>query len=134
MKLRRMCFALVGILCLAIMALAQTPMVATSVEQEKIRPLVSAETKAREAVLAKSASLPESKAVADAKVAYDKAVADLDKAAKALPEHSEWIKANAAVVGAAYQIMADHKLSSLDYWPKLSEKGELVFTKKPPAQ
>lgn len=113
------------------LALAQTPMLATTAEQEKIRPLVTAETKAREAVLAKSASLPESRAVADAKAAYDKAVADLDKAQKALPEHAEWTKANAAVVALAYQIMADHKLSSINYWPKLNDKGELMFVKKP---
>ena len=110
-------------------AIAQTPMVASPEEQTKIKPLVEAETKAREAVLAKAATLPESAAVKAAKDAYDKAVADLDRATKALPEHQEWLKANAAVVGMAYQIMADHKLSSLEHKPDLSPKGDLVFVK-----
>lgn len=110
--------------------LAQAPLIADPAEQAKMKPLIAAETKAREQVLAKSATLPESAAVKAAKDAYDKAVADFDKATRSLPEHAAWLKANAAVVSTAYQIMADHKLSSMDYKPELSPKGELVFLKK----
>lgn len=112
-------------------ALAQTPpMIASPAEQGRMKPLVAAETKAREAVLAKSATLPESAAVKAAKEAYDKAVKDFDTATRNLPEHAEWLKTNAAVVTTAFQIMADHKLSSLEYKPELNDKGELVFSKK----
>lgn len=113
-------------------AIAQstTPMIASPVEQARMKSLVTVETKAREMMLAKSATLPESAAVKAAKDAYDKAVASLEKANRGLPEHAEWLKANAAMVGAAYQIMADNKLSSMEYKPELNDKGELVFTKK----
>lgn len=108
-----------------------TPVIASSAEQARIKPLVEAETKAREALLAKSATLPQSAAVKTAKEAYDKAVAELDKATKALPEHQAWLKANAEVASTAFQIMADHKLSSLEYKPELNERKELVFPKIP---
>lgn len=98
-------------------------------EQARIKPLIEAETKAREALNAKIATLPEAKAVAAAKEAYDKALAALNAVTEKLPENDQWKRAGAAVLDAAYAIQAEHKLSSREYKPQLSNKGELEFTK-----
>lgn len=127
----------VVMLMLATAVLAQTPTtpaIANPADQARIRPLVDAETKAREALLAKTATLPESAAVKAAKDAYDKALADLNTAAEKLPEHSAWKMAGAKALDTAYQILAEHKLSSREYRPELNAKGELVFTKVSPPQ
>lgn len=110
------------------------PRAAGPADQARIRPLVDAETKAREALLAKTATLPESAAVKAAKDAYDKALADLNKATEKLPEHQAWKAAGAKALVEAHRILAEHKLSSLEYRPELNAKGELVFTKVSPPQ
>jgi hypothetical protein len=113
----------------SVSAQTQTPQVATAAEQARIKPLVAAETKAREALLAKAATLPESTALKAAKEAYDKALDDLNKATEKLPEHTAWKEAGARALDEAYRIQADHKLSSREHKPELDPKGDLVFVK-----
>lgn len=125
---------LVGTLALAQEGGRIVPSVAPPADQARIKPLVEAETKAREALLAKTATLPESAAVKAAKEAYDKALANLNTAAEKLPEHSTWKNAGAAALDEAYRILAANKLSSREYRPELNPKGELVFTKIAPPQ
>lgn len=107
------------------------PLVASPAEQARIKPLVVAETKAREALLAKTATLPESTTLKAAKEAYDKALEQLNKATEKLPEHAAWKEAGARALDEAYRIQADHKLSSREYKPELNPKEDLVFVKIP---
>lgn len=101
-------------------------------EQARIKPLVEAETKAREALLAKTSTLPESAKVKAAKEAYDKALTELNAAAEKLPEHDAWKQAGAKALDEAYRILAEQKLSSREYRPELNQAGQLVFTKITP--
>jgi hypothetical protein len=104
-------------------ALAQTlPMVAKPEDQAVIKPLVTAETKAREALNAKIATLPEAKALKDAQDA-------LNKAAESLPENQAWRQASAQTLDTAYKLQAKYQLSSREFKPALNDKGELVFEK-----
>ncbi len=149
--------ATVLLLVLAGAAGAQTP--AKPEETAKIKPLVAAETKAREALNAKLAALPEVKAFNDARdklpemAAYKAAQAALDKAAQtlneaaaklpqatalnkaveALPENESLRTASAAIVREAYRAQAAHQLSHLEYKPQLNPKtGDLEFAKIEP--
>lgn len=118
----------------AIVAVAQNtvPTSASTADQARIKPYVDAETKAREALLAKTSSLPESAKVKAAKEAYDKAVAELNTAAEKLPEHEAWKLAGAKALDEAYRILADNKLSSREYRPELNSEGKLVFARITP--
>jgi len=113
-------------LLLTISASAQT---AKPEEQSRIKPLIAAETKAREELNKKIATLPEAKAYKDAQEALNKAAEALNKAAENLPENIAWKSAGAATLDMAYKIQADHALSSREYKPALNEKGDLAFVK-----
>lgn len=134
MKTIRLLVVVIATISFAVLALAQdggrlTPSIANPADQARIKPLVEAETKAREALLAKTATLPESTAVKAAKEAYDKALANLNAAAEKLPEHQAWKESGARALDEAYRILAENKLSSREYRPELNAKGELVFIK-----
>ena len=104
-------------------ALAQTfPMTAKPEDQAIMKPLVAAEKKAREALNAKIAALPEAKALKDAQDA-------LNKAAENLPENQAWTQAAAASLDTAYKLQAKYQLSSREFKPALDDKGNLVFEK-----
>lgn len=110
--------------------------IAPPADQARIKPFVEAESKAREALLAKTTALPESAKVKAAKEAYDKALSDLNTAAEKLPEHAAWKQAGAKALDEAYRILAEQKLSSREYRPELDPAtSKLVFTKiAPPKQ
>jgi hypothetical protein len=110
-------------------ALAQAPLIATSEQQQRIKPLVDAETKARTALNAKIATLPEAKAYKDAEEALKKAGDALNKVAEALPENAAWKSASAKTLDEAYKILAEQRLSSREYRPELDQGGQLVFAK-----
>jgi hypothetical protein len=108
---------------------------ATTAEQARIKPLIAAETKARETLNTKIATLPEAKAYNEARDALNKAAEALNKAAEGLPENAAWKEASAKVLDEAYKIQATHGLSSREFKPELDAKGDLVFTKLiPPKQ
>lgn len=113
-------------------AIAQGPPVAKPDENARIKPLVTAETQAREALNAKIATLPEAKAYKDAEDALKRAAEALNKAAGQLPEDQAWKQAQARVLDEAYRIQAAHGLSSREYRPELNDKGELVFARATP--
>lgn len=151
------------VICLVVVAsvavIAQTPTSSlTPAEQARIKPLVAEETKAREALNAKIATLPEAKTFQSAqdavkkadealakiiptlkikeavdlqaaRDALQKALDDLNKAVEKLPENAAWKEAGAKSLDLAYQIMAEHKLSSREFKPELNPQGDLVFTK-----
>lgn len=120
------------LLCGGVVNAQNTITAASPAEQAKIKPLIDAETSAREKLNAKIATLPSAKAVRDAKEAYDKALEALNKEAEKLPENNEWKKAGAAVLDAAYALQAEHKLSSREWKPQLNSRGELEFAKIEP--
>jgi len=127
--------AVVVVLVVTGVAAAQTPVSAKPEENARLKPLVAAETKFREALNAKIATLPEAKAVNDAKEAYNKALEALNKAAENLPENAAWREAGAKVLDEAYRIQAAHNLSSREFKPELNSAGDLVFSKMvPPKQ
>jgi len=109
--------------------LAQAPMIATSEQQQRIKPLVEAETKAREALNAKIATLPQAKAYKEAEEALKRAGDALNKAAETLPENGAWKLASAHTLDEAYKILAEQRLSSREYRPELDKQGQLVFAK-----
>lgn len=125
--MRRTFLLLTTILLFNISAWAQTP--AKPEENARLKPMVAELTSAQEALNAKLVQTPEAKAVNDAKAAYDKAVAALDEARKKLPEFQKALSAEAKVLDEMYRIQAAHSLSSREYRPILSEKGELAFVK-----
>jgi len=131
-------------------------------EQTRMKPLIEAETKAREALNAKIATMPEAKAFQSAqdelkkatdafnlsvdkldtpeakalraaRDSFQKALEALNRSAEKLPENSAWKEAGAKSLDLAYQIMAEHKLSSREYKPELNAQGDLVFAKVLPS-
>lgn len=133
--MKQLVFSLTLLMLFVATASAQNSIVPISAEEQaRIKPLVAAENKAREALNAKIATLPESKAYSDAQEALKKAADALNKAADLLPESSALKLAAAAAWDEAYRIQASHQLSSREYQPELNEKGELVIVKKPPVK
>lgn len=112
-------------------AWAQTP--AKPEENARLKPMVTELTSAQEALNAKLVLSPEAKAVNEAKAVYDRAVAALDEARKKLPEYQRALTAEAKVLDEIYRAMAAHGLSSREYRPILSDKGELAFVRIEPA-
>jgi len=150
-------------LIFASIAFSQTPTPATAAEQARMKPLIAAETKAREELNAKVATLPEAKtfqaaqdeykkateafnkaaenldipearAMRAARDALQKALDALNKSVEKLPENTAWKEAGAKSLDLAYQIQAEHKLSSREYKPDLNPQGELVFLKVVPGK
>jgi hypothetical protein len=131
----RIILCLLAVMVLAGSVSAQTQNSLTAAkpeEQARIKLLIEAETKAREALNTKVATLPEAQAVRDAQAALEKANAALQKAADALPESQAWREAGAKVLDEAYRIQAAHGLSSREFKPELDAKGNLVFAKTVP--
>lgn len=120
-------------LALCISALGQNSISPVKPEEQlKVKPLIAAETKAREVLNTKIAALPEAKAYREAEEALKKAGEVLNAAADKLPETSAWRLASAQTLDEVYRIMAAHSLSSREFKPELDPKGDLVFTKIPP--
>lgn len=102
---------------------------ATPAEQARVKPLLETLNKVSEPFVAKRNSLPESKAVSDAQAALQKAVDAQTAAAQKLPEFELIKSAEAKLLDEIYKILADHKLSSREYKPTITDKGELAFVK-----
>lgn len=133
--MRRLIFVFTLLALAAVSTFAQNSITTAKPEENaRMKPLIAAENKAREALTAKLATLPESKAYNEAKQALDKAAEALNKAADSLPESSALKLAAAAAWDEAFRILAAHQLSSREYKPELDAKGDLIFTKLPPKQ
>lgn len=128
--MRRIVFVLIILTTFSVTVYAQN--LVKPEEQARMKPLIAAETKARESLNARVASLPEAKAYNAAKEALTKAVEALNKATEALPENDAWKQAGAKVLDEAYRILAAHALSSREFKPELNAQGDLVFTKVVP--
>lgn len=126
--------ALIGLAAFSTAATTQAPMVAKAEDQAVIKPLVDAEKKAREALNAKIATLPESKRYQEAEKALKDAAERLNAAAEKLPENKAWKDAGAKTLDTAYRLQAKYQLSSREYRPELDDKGDLVFAKFAPKQ
>lgn len=98
-------------------------------EQAKLKPLIEALNKANDTFTAKRDAMPETKAVAEAQAVLQKAVSTQQAAMQKLPEYEPVKVAEAKLLDQIYQVMADHKLSSREYRPVLTDKGELAFTR-----
>jgi len=125
--MRRLIFTAISfVIVMGSIAFAQqiTPMIAKPEDQAVIKPLVAAEKKAKETLDAKVAALPEAEALRRAQEAFNKAV-------EKLPEDAAWKEAGAQTIRAAYKLQAKYQLSSLEYEPKLNDRGDLVFSPKP---
>jgi hypothetical protein len=87
-------------------ALAQqiAPMIAKPEDQAVIKPMVEAEKKAKQALDAKTMTLP---------------------------EYQTWKDASARTLREAYRLQAKAQLSSLEYRPELNDKGDLIFSPIP---
>jgi hypothetical protein len=112
---------------------AQTPtkpITITSAEQAHVKPLLIDLAKVRDTWTTKRDTLPETKAVADARTALQKALDAQDSAARKLPEFDSLKTAEARVLDEIYRLMAEHKLSSREYEPVITDKGELAFVRK----
>lgn len=125
--MKRTLLLLTTILLLSVNAWAQTP--AKPEENARLKPLVDALSKANEPLLAKRSSLPEAKAVSDAQAALQRAIEAQELAVRKLPEFEAVKSAEARLLDEIYKIMADHRLSSREYRPSISDKGELAFVK-----
>ena len=108
---------------------AQTPATVKPEEQARVKPLVEALNKANEPLLAKRASLPESKVVSDAQAALQKAVDAQMAAVQKLPEFEAVKSAETKLLDEVYRIMANHGLSSREFRPAFTDKGELTFAR-----
>ena len=118
------------------LALAQTSAIpAQPAQQAKVKPLYDELQKADKARVAKLAALSEAQAVRDAETALTKAREALDKAAGSLPETIAWRETYAKLLDESYRAMAAQSLSSREYQPQFTEKGELTFARwTPPKQ
>ena len=122
-------FVITTLLAFASLALAQqaAEILAKPEEQVKIKPLVAELTKAFQERTTKRATLPEAQKVKDAEVALEKANKELDEAAEKLPETAAWKTAYAKLLDTSFDIMAKQGLSSRQYQPRITDKGELAF-------
>lgn len=123
----------------AVAAMSQVPLNANPAEQARIKPLLENLKKAQEPYTAKRDTLPEAKAVKDARAALEtaqfnltKALEAQNKAAALLPEFDPVKVAEARLLDEIYRILADHKLSSREYQPTFNDKGELAFSRIEP--
>lgn len=100
-------------------------------EQARVKPLIAEYTKAQEALNAKIDQMPEAKTVREAQAALEKAITALKKASESapFPERDAAKTAEAKVVREFHRILADHRLSSLEYRPMLDDKREMVIVK-----
>lgn len=155
--MKRIVLLAVVLMISALAAQAQTP--ARPEENARIQPLLADAKKAGQARDAKLATLPESQAVRDAEKALEKANGAWQKAAESLPQYQEVKKAQASrdksiealntaavataedqafkqaqakLISEAFRILADNKLSSLEYRPEIDAAGNLVFAKVTP--
>lgn len=119
--MRTKIIALMAVLVFSGMVVAQQVLTAATIsENARIKPLVAARQKAFDAFSEKRNALPEYKALQEAQAKFE-------KVAEALPEYNNWKSSQAAVIRESYRIMAEHKLSHLDYEPRLNDKGDLEF-------
>jgi len=118
----------VAVISLTTTGLAQQQQIlAKPDEQAQVKPLIDELKKADQARVAKLATLPEAQAVRDAEAALNKAREALDKAAGNLPETAAWKDVYTRLRITSYRLQAKHGLSSLEYEPRITEKGELAF-------
>lgn len=129
--MKRLMVLLATVLVSAVTAMAQQ-IPATSEENARIKPLIEIMNKANEPLFAKRSALPESKAVSDARTALQKAIDAEAVAVQKLPEFEAVKSAEAKVLDELYRILASHKLSSREYRPTISDKGEVAFVKTEP--
>src|SRR5690348_17148572 len=121
-------FLIVMLLTCGGLALAQSAeILAKSEEQAKVKPIIAELTKVSQARDAKVATLPEAQKVRDAQAALEKANKDLQEAAEKLPETASWKVAYAKLLDTSFDIMAKQGLSSRQYQPRITDKGELAF-------
>lgn len=114
----------------------QIPTPAKPEENARLKPLLDSLNKVQAPFIAKRNTLPESKSVtdaqkvvADAQIVLQKAIEARDLAAQKLPEFDVVKSSEARLLDEIYKILADHKLSSREYRPTITDKGELAFVK-----